>query len=698
MATLGRRCRASLPLALGLLLTAGTPAPQGRQKPVPLNVLLLTLDTTRADHLGAWGWPHARTPNLDALAARGVRFSRCDTAAPITLPSHATILTGLFPPRHGARDNGTFVVAPAQTTLAERLRGAGYRTAAVVSSRVLARHYGLDQGFDSYDDDVNADPAHGTRVDERSASGATAAARAALDGPQPFFLWVHYFDPHAAYQPPPALAASATGPTPLYDAEIAFVDQAIGDLLASLPPNTVVAVVGDHGEMLGEHGEATHGLLLYPGARRVPLILAGPGLPAGRTVECLVRTADLVPTLLGLAKLPVPDDLDGRSLLPLLGDAPPCDRLSYVESFLPFYSHHWYPLRALADDSWLYLDAPQPSLYDLARDAAESRDLAAQEPARTASWAQRLSALLADMGESLHGAAGAAQAASEEERRRLTSLGYLGGAGGGTVSGALPDPRGMTAVAQELHDIAISLQTGRCGPALDRLRVVLRRDPHNVAALDYATQCLLQAGRWADALRFAETAARENPSSPTPRINRASALAHLGEKTAAMAEYRQALVFDPSSREAAVGLARLLRDGGQATEALAVLDRSIAAGARDPGNYLERGITWAELGRIDKALADFEEAARRDPQNPLPIGNAARAADRLGRLGEAVGLYERLLTLEPGNTRALEALGSLHFKLHQPEPALRRWRQALALERDPIQRQRIESLIRQLDE
>src|SRR5262249_10266545 len=229
------------------------------------SLVLITLDTTRADHLGAWGWPYAHTPNLDALAARGTRFVRCDTAAPITLVSHATLLSGLFPPRHGVRDNGTFVLPERIETVAERLRARGYDTAAVVSAVVLARRQGLAQGFRIYDDDLGAGYAQGTVVSERQAEQTTAAAAAALAGlKRPFFLWVHYFDPHEEYRPPTRFADSVKGPHRLYDGEIAYMDEQIGALLQKLPAPTDVVAVGDHGEMLGEHAELTPRLLPYP--------------------------------------------------------------------------------------------------------------------------------------------------------------------------------------------------------------------------------------------------------------------------------------------------------------------------------------------------------------------------------------------------------------------------------------------------
>ena len=302
-------------LLAGGALAAGPARDTPTTEAPPTSVLLVTLDTTRADHLGAYGDVAARTPNLDALARRGMRFARCDTAAPVTLVSHATILTGLYPPRHGVRDNGTFTLPSKVETVAERFAAAGRDTAAVVSSVVLARRHGLDQGFARYDDDLGAGYAAGTEVAERTADVATDRALELLSTLRPgFLLWVHYYDAHEEYRPPDRLVRGK-GTTALYDGEIEFVDEQFGRLLAALPANTAVVVVGDHGEMLGEHGEATHGLLLYSGVRRVPLIVAGPGALSGETVDCLVRTADVAPTLLALMGLPQPKAMTGHSLL-----------------------------------------------------------------------------------------------------------------------------------------------------------------------------------------------------------------------------------------------------------------------------------------------------------------------------------------------------------------------------------------------
>jgi choline-sulfatase len=678
------------------LLLAALVAASAAAAAAPPNVVLVTLDTTRADHLGAYGWPHARTPNLDALAQRGTRFERCDTAAPITLPSHATILTGLYPPRHGVRDNSTFTLADRFETVTESLAGAGFDTAAVVSAVVLGRRHGLAQGFRTYDDDLGPGHAGATRVGERPAGATTDAALAALRGLRPpYFLWVHYFDPHEEYAPPSPWPDGASGPHRLYDAELAYLDHELGRLLAALSRDTVVAVVGDHGEMLGDHGEISHGLLLGPGARRVPLLLAGPGVPAGATEPCLTRTADVAPTLLQVAGLRPPAGIDGRSLLPLpSASGEGCGRTTYSESFLPFFAYKWYPLRAYSDSGFLYLQAPRPSVFHVAADAAETRDLAPLHPAVAQRWRGRLEALLGGMGEALEPRLSVENVLSPEQRAQLESLGYVSGGSGGTVRADLPDPRQMVDVARDLHAAADAVREGRCAETLPRLDAIVKQDPHNFPALSLAGLCLRAAGREEAALSLFQRAARENELSAVPVANAAASLAALGRRAEAEREYRKALTLDPTLAEAAANLARLLRERGDREGAIAVLAGAVAAGSHGSEVFLERGTALAEAGRLDEALRDFREAARRNPTDTVALENAARAAFLLGRGREAAQTYEALLRLAPERGDAWKTLGSLYLEvLGEPAEAERCFRRALQLERDPAERDKLEGLL-----
>ena len=692
-----RRRRAATGCLLVLACASAFVKAQAPPKRPPRTIVLITLDTTRADHLGCAGWAFAHTPNLDALAKRGARFMRCDTAAPITLPSHATILTGLNPPRHGVRDNGTFTLPENVETVATRLRSAGYDTGAIVSSVVLARRYGLDRGFRLYDDDLGAVDANGSKEGERRADATTAAALAmAAQLRAPYFLWVHYFDPHEDYRPPARIVKSIRGPNRLYDGEIAFVDEQLGILLAKLPKDSDVVIVGDHGEMLGEHGELTHGLLPYAGARRVPLILAGPDVPAGRTTSCLVRTADVAPTVLLWAGVAAAAALDGTALLPLPVE-PACDRESYTESFLPFFAYKWYPLRSISDGRSFYLHAPAPSLYAISDDPGEQHDLAAKQPRAAALWETRFQKAIAAMGDALDRELEPSDTLSGEEREKLKSLGYVGGGSGGHVGETLPDPRAMTAIAAQLHHATQLAQEGNLTEALGESEKVAKADPHNFPALMLQGECLRDTGQYEKALTVFRGAARENPRSVIPVANIAGALYKLGRKDEAVPEFRRALALDPAQAESAAGFARWQRESGDRKGALEVLDRAIAAGCHAPMVLLERGVTLAELGRLDDALLSFREAAGRDPQNPVPLEDAARAAYQLERYTESAQLYERVLQLAPGRGDVWKTVGAIYvYQLDDRRNGRRAFREALRLENDVAERADLEAVLRDL--
>ncbi len=691
-----------LPLLLISAMTSvGLAGAQGNAPPPsPPNLLLITLDTTRADHLGAWGWPHARTPNLDALAARGTRFARCDTAAPITLPSHTTIHTGQLPPRHGVRDNGTFSLPQEAVTVAERLAARGYDTGAVVSATVLARRYGLAQGFRLYDDDLEQ---QGPGASERPADAANRAAQALLDQLKPpFFLWVHYFDPHEPYAPPSEFLAAAQGPHAAYDGEIAFMDAQLGQLLKDFERRGggVTVVTGDHGEMLGEGGELTHGLLLQQGARRVPLLIAGQGVAKGRTIDCLVRTADITPTLLALAGAPAGSNLDGADLSPLWRHDTDCrHRQSYSESFLPFFAYNWYPPRSLSDGEQLYIHGSRPGLFDLASDPAETKDLSAGSPAAVTRWQSRLRDFLNELGEELDAEVSTGRALSAEDEAQLRALGYLGGESSTPrrPGPSLPDPRDKTHVDAAIRRASALLQEGEPDKALSSLRTVLRDEAESFPALNLAGLSLMETGRFQSALNAFTHALALSPKSTEPRLNVAACLLQLGRKAEAETAYRELLQLDPAAPGAASNLANLLRTRGETAQAAQILDQAFNAGSHHPGLYLERGLLQAQEGLSFLAYKDLQEATRRDPNNPTAAAAAASLAVTLERYKDAAQHYEHLAQLTPDQPAVWGLLGSLYLeRLHNPTRGRQCFEQALALETDPARKAKIQALLERL--
>ncbi len=418
------RARRQAPWALPLAVCALLAGACG-DSPRP-NVLLVTVDTTRADHLGAYGYDRDTSPTVDALAAEGVLFEHAFAHAPITLPSHTSMLTGTFPLAHGVRDNGRFSVADDLETLPEMLRERGYATGAFVSAFVLDSRFGLDQGFDVYDDSFTAEWSedklrdariYNQMVTDRPADQTTQRAIAWLaeQAESPFFLWVHYYDPHQRYAPPHPW--DQLYQDNLYDGEIAFMDSEIARLFDALRERglwdrTAVLLTGDHGESLGQHGEATHAVLAYDSTLRVPLVIKP---PAGVAVERKVVTesvshVDLLPTVGDLLDLPTPSGLPGRSLLPAIqGRAPSgraADRAIYFESALPRFSFGWEPLFGVRAGSWKYIHAPEPELYDLERDPGEQRNIARAESERREELERLLFRTIDENPEMIQGAGG----------------------------------------------------------------------------------------------------------------------------------------------------------------------------------------------------------------------------------------------------------------------------------------------------
>jgi arylsulfatase A-like enzyme/Flp pilus assembly protein TadD len=596
------RARAALCLLLGAcsgeVRRAGEP-----QSLSGSSLLLVTLDTTRADALGCYGGPLWSSPRLDALARAGVRFDQARCTSPVTLPSHSTILTGTLPFEHGVRDNATFRLPGGARTLAERLGERGYATAAVVGAIVLHSDFGLAQGFDVYSDVPREKLEMDVVEDQRTAGEVVDAALALLDSGQlaaPFFLWVHVFDPHRPLEPPEPFRARALEglslDTPyavlerrLYWAELAYADAEIGRLIDGLGQRLpgeelLVACVADHGEAFGEHGEQTHGLLVYDTTMRVPLLLQHPRLPAGLVVERAVSTADLAPTLLGLLGIAA-EGMSGRDLGPLLVD--PGATLAgsapvYLETCHSLYSYGWSPLFALVDVQGdqgdqggrggreKVIDGPNPAVFDLATDPAEEHNLVDERPEA-----------LARAREVFRGLASATRPPEriqlgEADRAALESLGYAGTAadGGrtaalapGALDARLADPALEMQVKELCQQAVGHLAEGDHARAVAEIRRVLEHDPDNPIYLTHAGTILITAKMHAEARDVLERSLelREDASA---RCSLAVAHNLLGDPEAAIEVLRANARLHPHHLHTRFALGELLLAHGDPAEAL----------------------------------------------------------------------------------------------------------------------------------
>jgi len=588
------------------------------------SILLITLDTTRADHLGPYGSEDAETPVLSALAEEGIVFEQAVAVASVTSPTHASLLTGLYPRRHGLRDNLTHHLGDDIPTLAEWLSAAGYRTAAFVSAIVLERRYGLDQGFEVYDDDLGSASAKPSMrmITERPAQATADRALAWLDAlgeDEPYLLWVHFYDPHLPYSPPSPWAEKYRERP--YDGEIAYMDSQVGRLLQhprAEGDDVVVVAIGDHGEGLGEHGEMSHGLLVYDSTIRIPWIMRLPGGPSRARIAAPISHVDLVPTLTDLVTVdPTPGFglLDGRSLLPLLrGENWASERMLFTESEVPFFSYGWARLKTVRQGALKYIDAPLEELYDLERDPGENHNLATERGHE----AQRLAAEI-ELWAARDDDVISAVPVDAEMEEQLRALGYLAGDPGRPEGEAHVNPVELIAVHEELQAIPELLDTGQFAEAVRRVRDTLAKDPDNLTALMDLTRGLLQLGRLDEA---AEVAAK------------ASAVAPWSAK---------ALML-----EADIEYLR-----GRHQRALELIDRSLGLDDRFLEARLERSRYLAAMGRKDEAIQEINALLEESADNSwvalryvevveLPAGNY-RAAER------------RLRTVLSRNPRLVEA-------------------------------------------
>ncbi|MFI4944140.1 MAG: sulfatase-like hydrolase/transferase, partial [Burkholderiales bacterium] len=609
------------------------------------------------------------TPRIDRLAASGVRFDFAHAHNVVTLPSHASLLSGRYPYEHGVRENAGFRFPAGMDTLASLLKSHGYHTGAFVSAFPLDSRFGLDRGFDVYDDRFG-DAAAGSdfRMQERAGARTVAAARTWLDAtPGPRLCWLHLYEPHAPYEPPQEWRGRLPS---AYDGEVAAADAALAPLLEPLlalgpGSDTLVVLTSDHGEGLGEHGEATHGVFAYESTLRVPLVWHNPRLFAPRVVTSSARHVDLVPSILDALGLPVPTGLPGRSLLGIAegqapGEVPP----SYFETLTPALTRGWAPIHGVLRGRLKYLDPPLPELYDLAADPHELSNLAARQPRPL----EEMRALL----ERLRAAdAGPLRAAVPPEvRQRLASLGYVGG--GGSVAshyGEDDDPKRHIAFENQLEKVIERYVEGDVAGALSLCETLVREHPRVPLGLRHLLFLRHRAGDFAGAVRAGREALAADPGSAVTAVELGRLLDEAGRPQEAAATLRPYAETADADLELLMAYGLALARSGQKAAALAALQKAREA---DPSNgtaAFSLGTAYLLFGDHARAREAFETAREREPE-------MARAYDSLGLLaavdGDAVGaarLWTRALELAPDDPDALFNLGTLLWREGRPSQA-----------------------------
>src|SRR6058998_2171009 len=540
------------------------------------NVVFITIDTLRPDHLGCYGDRQIRTPNIDGLAADGSRFERAYTAVPVTLPSHSVIFTGTYPLLSGVHDFAANKLSPTQATLASVLKDNGYTTGAIIGSAVLDSRFGLNHGFDFYYDHFDFNRLQESNLDEMERPG-NVVANLTLDWlsknyQKKFFLWMHLYDPHYPYRPPPPYSEQYKDR--LYDGEIVFADAQVGRLIEFLKnkglyQNTLIILSGDHGESLGEHGEKTHGFFIYNATLHVPLIIHLPGDMHARTVQNLVNLADIMPTVLAALNIQLPAHVQGQSLLPIISPKKEDNARSlYAETFLPRLHFNWSELRGVETETYHFIDAPKPELYDLRKDPGETHNLFAEKKAVTEEMRVRLAKLIQQYtaGQELAEKTGLDPALME----RLKSLGYAGFSGGSspTVSDRnLPDPKDRIQTYEIFSDAMSDSQHGQYPQSVEKLNAVLKIEPESVPAHYLQGLNYYRMKDFAKAVSEFERVMQLSPDYALAAFHLALAHARTGQVDNAIASFKRTLELDGTNFSAAYDLGLLYLQKGMRNEA-----------------------------------------------------------------------------------------------------------------------------------
>jgi len=564
-------------------------------KPSDLNVLFFTLDTTRADHIGCYGYPRISTPNIDLIAREGVLFQNATSQSPLTLPSHSSIFTGSYPLFHGVRDNGGFYLEEDKVTLAEILKEGGWATSAFVGAFVLDSRWGVNQGFDHYFD--NFDFAKYKKITLGSVQREGGDVIDAFfewfekNFQQRFFSWIHLYDPHTPYEPPePYKTQYEKQPFGLYDGEIAYVDFLIGKVLDKLREKkllekTIIVIVGDHGESLGEHHESSHGFFIYDATVSVPLIIRIPSPVLQRkTITAQVQNIDIMPTLCELLNLPVPKDAQGQSFLPLLaGRKPKTERLAYSETYYPRYHYGWSELKSLRITNYKYILAPRPELYDLDSDPSELVNIYGQNKSLAERLTRELETLEEKMSQNGIEDQGPRQL-DEDTREKLMALGYIGGFTSEAKLNRtenLADPKDKILLYNKIKMAEGASSNREYDVALAKLDEVIKEDAGIIEARQVRASIYLQLERAEEAVE----------------------------------ECKEALKIDSEYNAAIFTLAQAYKKLERFEEAIAGFNRSLQLDSRDPKPHVNLGGIYSDLKDFDKAIVHLEEAIAIDPEH-----------------------------------------------------------------------------------
>ncbi len=686
------RCVAPLYLGWALLLVGLALVPGGcrHNKPRP-NILIITVDTLRADRVGCYGYAGGLTPNVDALAKDAIVFERAVAQVPLTLPSHTAIFTGTYPFHNGIQDFTAQPLGERFRTLAESLKDHGYATSAVVSSFVLDRSWGLARGFESYDDAFAGQEFLQKNISlvERRAEDSVNHAVTWLGSHhnQPFFLWLHLYDPHSPYNPPEPFRTQYA--KQLYDGEIAYADSQLGRLFSwlkespnGLYDNTLIVFLSDHGESLGEHGEKEHGFFVYDSTVRVPLLLKPPkdaGLVVQRVADA-VETIQVGPTVLDLAGVedPIQKQFQAASLVPLLNGKPHApQRPAYSETFYPLNSFGWSPLRSVQTARYQYIEAPRPELYDHQADLAENINLAAKDASVAASLRAQLNQLLANYPAT---ATSSGTNASPEVLEKLRSLGYVAYRAPAAANSNLADPKDKLSVFQDVLRATDLIQLGNFADARSVLSSLQRREPQLYLIPFLLGEAASHEAQWKEAERNFGRAAALNPGFEQARMGLARALGLQGKLAQARDLLGTLLTTNPQNFRAWFLLSQIeapadLKSSREALDKVIAIQPNFALAYRDRGLLSVREQTYVS------AAEDLSRAVELGLHDVLTYNSLGICYSRMNRLDDAVGSYRRAIAADPNYAQAHLNLGFAYERMNHLDLKKKEYAEACRLDR-----------------
>jgi arylsulfatase A-like enzyme/Flp pilus assembly protein TadD len=613
-----------------------------------MNVVVVTIDTLRPDHLHSYGYDKIETPVLDQLARRGVLFENAVAQAPLTPPSHASIFTGQYPTVHHVRNTGGFILPSSSRPLARILQEQGWDTAAFVSSAVLNKAIGFNNGFALYDDQM---PRQGDKHDfgeepERPADDTVnrAVQWLATQSGKPYFLWVHLYDPHMPYKPPSPFKEKYNSRP--YDGEIAYTDQQLGRLLDTVgkkapPSKTIIAVLSDHGESLSEHGEFSHGVFLYDATLHIAFMMAGPEIPAGVRIKQQVRSIDFLPTVLAVLGVKTPANIQGLNLVPAFSGETVPTEISYEETLYPKLALGWAELRGIRTNHWKYIRAPKPELYNLGQDPGETTNVIQQHPAEVEKFEAQLKNAIGNGGSEKVDT----NMLDERQLAQLKSLGYLSGFSPQhyDLNGQGADPKDRVGILKLLYEAESPASHLPQARQIVLLQQALQQDPTNPSLYHQVGGELEKIGRYDDALHLYETALQHGVENGRLHSRIADLALRRGDKDRAIAEYEKAARFNPSDLDSQTNLATAYLEKGRLADAERVFNFVLASDPDNPAANNGLGLVSIQKQDMNAARGHFEKAVQLDPDLVEAQMNLGLIYEMAGDRAQARAHFETFL-------------------------------------------------------